>query len=124
MQTDLEKLKIWKRAQDLAQRIYELIQNIPDNFGLKNQIDRSSQHVADNISEMFGSFYYNNKIKLLYEARREAFETINHLIKFKRRKLLNESICDKLCLRYDEEIKAINAYIRYLAKRRDDSNKK
>jgi four helix bundle protein len=123
MQKDLEKLKIWKRAQDLAQRMHELIQPIKNNYTLKDQVDRSSQAVADNIAEMFGAYYYNNKIKSLYDARKEALETINHLIKFKRRKLLNENICDKLCLRYDEEIRAINAYIRYIVRKRDENKK-
>lgn len=114
MKGELEKLKIWQRAQDLAQRIYELLKIIKGEFILKDQIDRSSQAVADNIAEMYGAFYFNNKIKSLYDARKEALETISHIEKIKRRGLWNKILCDKLQLRYDELIRAINAYIRYL----------
>lgn len=65
MKGELEKLKIWQRAQDLTQRIYELLKTIKGAFVLKDQIDRSSQAVADNIAEMYGAFYFNNKIKSL-----------------------------------------------------------
>lgn len=119
MKDGLKRLRIWQEAQNLTQIIHESCKAMRGNFVLKDQIDRSSQAVADAISEMYGVYHYTNKIKILYDARREALETINHVEKFRRRSLWNLNFCAEIEKRYDEEIKGINGFIRYLAKERE-----
>ena len=120
----LEKLRIWKEAQDLTHEIHILSKDLKSNYPLKDQIDRSSQAVADNIAEMHGSYYYNNKIKGLYNARKEALETVNHIIKFQRRNLWLPEICTNLTSRYEKLIRGINAYVKYVVQWRDKENNK
>lgn len=50
-----EDLEIWRLAREICQQIEFLIQNInlKTNYSLKNQIDRSSGSIMDNIAEGF-----------------------------------------------------------------------
>ena len=52
--SNYENLKVWHRAVDLAVSIYKLTQSnkaIAKDFGLKDQIQRSSVSISSNISE-------------------------------------------------------------------------
>ncbi|MFH0779858.1 MAG: four helix bundle protein [Parcubacteria group bacterium] len=110
----IEKLRIWKEARELANLIHQLNSEVKFEFALKNQIDRSSQSVCDNIAEMYGAYYYKVKINALRISRKEAFETINHIDKFITRHLWALSACDSLTKRYQGLLKSINSYIKYL----------
>ncbi|MFH0988170.1 MAG: four helix bundle protein [Parcubacteria group bacterium] len=114
----LDKLWIWTEAQDLAQVIYRLLKDTECAYFTKNQIDRSSQSVCDNIAEMFGAYYYEVKKQSLRVSRKECYETINHIEKFKRRELWPKDMADKLSERYGKLIIGINCYIGYLDKRK------
>ncbi|MFH0780042.1 MAG: four helix bundle protein [Parcubacteria group bacterium] len=120
----MENLWIWKESTELCHIINELNKEVKGEFELKNQIDRSSQSVPANISEMFGAYYYEIKKQSLRIARREAYETINHIDKFKSRKLWSYDICDKLTGRYKKVIFGINKYIKYLKNKKNDSIEK
>lgn len=49
-----EDLDIWKKSRELCQKIFiSLIQNSNCSQNIKNQIDRSSASVMDNIAEGF-----------------------------------------------------------------------
>lgn len=98
--------------------IHESLKTVKGEFSLKNQIDRSSQSVCDNIAEMFGAYYYEVKKQSLRVSRKECFETANHLEKFKRRKLISMDIYNELTERYSKLIIGINCYIKYLNERK------
>jgi four helix bundle protein len=110
----LEKLWIWKEAQELCMFIHKLLQEINFEVALKDQIDRSSQSVCDNIAEMYGSFYYKVKKNSLRIARKESYETINHIEKLKNRQLWDYGLSDRLSPRYKRLIFGINKYIKYV----------
>jgi four helix bundle protein len=124
METDLHTLWIWKESQDLAQIIYEEMKKVHCDFPLKNQIDRSSQSVCDNISEMFGAYYYKVKLNTLRISRKEAYETINHLEKIKRRKLVSTETSEALTNRYGRLIAGINNYLRYIETTKNKTRRK
>ena len=48
-----EELKVWQKAVDLAVKIYEITKQDPFNkdFGLRDQMRRSSVSISSNISE-------------------------------------------------------------------------
>jgi len=48
-----EELKVWKKAVDLAVKVYEITKKDPFNkdFGLRDQMRRSSVSISSNISE-------------------------------------------------------------------------
>ena len=50
-----EELEIWRLARDICLQIEYLIQktNLKTNYSLKNQMDRSSGSIMDNIAEGF-----------------------------------------------------------------------
>ncbi|MFH0988107.1 MAG: four helix bundle protein [Parcubacteria group bacterium] len=113
----LEKLRIWQDAFELAQMIHELNKEVTGESALKNQSDRSSQSVCDNISEMYGAYYYRVKKNSLRIARKEAYETINHVKKYKERGLWRYHACDNLISRYELLVVSINSYIKYLERK-------
>ncbi len=51
--TKFEELEIWQKAREICQYVEYLIQNtnLKANFALKDQIDRSSGSIMDNIAE-------------------------------------------------------------------------
>lgn len=53
--TRFEELEIWQRAREICQYVDFLIQttNLKTNYSLKDQIDRSSGSIMDNIAEGF-----------------------------------------------------------------------
>lgn len=115
----LEKLWIWKEAQELSYIVHELSKEVKNEFPLKDQIDRSAQSVCDNIAEMYGAYYFEVKKQSLRIARKECYETINHVAKFKNRSLWGYDVCAKLDQRYKKLIFGINKYINYIDKTKD-----
>jgi len=111
-----EKLRIWQEAHQLMMEISKIIKTIPnyERFGVGNQISRSSSSVADNISEGYSSYYYKDKIKGMYTARKEAGETQNHLRSLESKRYISKSTCDILISRYEGLIKGINSWINYV----------
>ena len=112
----LKDLWIWSEASEQNRLIFELLKESKNEYFLNNQIDRSSQSVADNITEMHGSYYYKVKLNSLRISRKEATETVNHIKKFKDRKIWSYIICDNLTSRYNKPITGINGYINYIRK--------
>ena len=53
---NFEDLKVWQKARLLCTEVFSLtsIGNLSKDFGLKDQINRSSGSVMDNIAEGFG----------------------------------------------------------------------
>jgi len=53
---NFEDLKVWQKARDLCKHIFaaKLADKFSKDFSLKDQINRSSSSVMDNIAEGFG----------------------------------------------------------------------
>jgi four helix bundle protein len=54
---NFEDLKVWQKARLLCAEVFSItiISNLSKDFGLKDQINRSSGSIMDNIAEGFGS---------------------------------------------------------------------
>lgn len=115
-----EDLRIWQTSHQLMERIFKLCKNLPrdERFRLRDQIERSSSSVCDNIAEGYSAYYFNEKIKIMYIARREAGETQNHLRSMQTRGYVSKVIADELFVRYMEVIRGINGYVKYIAEKR------
>ena len=74
-------LNIWKKAHDLAIKIYKMTASFPvsEKYGLTDQIRRSAVSVAANIAEAHGRYHYADKCRVLYQSRGECEETQSHL---------------------------------------------
>lgn len=72
-----EDLEIWQMARKLVNKVYEITskQGFAKDFGLKDQIRRSSVSVMNNISEGFESRTVNNFINYLGHSKASCGET-------------------------------------------------
>ncbi|MFH1702682.1 MAG: four helix bundle protein [Nitrospirota bacterium] len=118
--TGFEKLWIWQKAHKLMQEIHKFCKTLPgeEKFRIKDQIERSSSSVCDNISEGYTSYYYKDKIKGFYTARKEAGETQNHLRKLEGKAYLDSKTSQAWIEEYEEVIRGINGYVNYIRSKR------
>jgi four helix bundle protein len=114
-----EDLKIWQKAHQLMAEIHTIAKKLPtdEQFRIRNQIERSSASVGANIAEGYMSFYFNDKIKNMYTARKETAETQNHLRAMEIRGQISGQEAKRLIGEYHGLIKGINAFINYIRKK-------
>jgi len=60
-----KELSVWKKAMNLTSSVYEVTESFPstEQFGLTNQIRRSSVPVASNIAEGAGTTTHSQQVK-------------------------------------------------------------
>ncbi len=111
-----ERLWIWQKAFKLMQLIHKFCKTLPNEkkYKLKGQVERSSSSVCDNIAEGYSSYYYDDKIKGLNTARKEAGETQNHIRKLMGKGYLNCENGLKWIREYEEIVRGINGFNRYI----------
>ena len=115
-----EKLWVWQKAFELMQLIHGFCKNLPkeERFRLKDQIERSSSSVCDNISEGYTAYYYKEKIKGFLIARKEAGETQNHIRVLSGKNYIETEIAQKWVEKYEEVIRGRNGYVNYIRDKR------
>lgn len=123
---DFEDLRIWQEGHQLMLIVQGIANKLPKNveFERISQVKRSSSSVADNIAEGYCSFYYNEKIKGVMTARKEAGETQNHIKAIAAKGYISKEMEEELVDRYQGLIKGINAYVKYICEKRDREKKK
>jgi len=121
-----EDLKIWQEAHKLMKEIHIITKMLPrdERFRLRDQVERSSLSVCDNIAEGYTAYYYNEKIKGMYTARKEAGETQNHLRSLETKRYLDKQLADDKFKRYQMVIKGINGFVRYIVEKRDKGKRR
>ena len=74
-------LKVWQRAMDMAQSIYELTRSYPgeERFGLTAQTRRAATSVPANIAEGYGRSSKGAYLNFLRIAQGSLKETETHL---------------------------------------------
>jgi len=97
-----EDLIAWQEARKLVNLIYDLTQkNSFKDFGLANQIQRSSVSVMANISEGFGRYSFKDSKQFFTMARGSVLETQSHLYIILDRKTISaesfENIYEQSC---------------------------
>jgi four helix bundle protein len=114
-----EKLWVWELAHQLMLEMHKTCKSLPyqEKFRISNQLERSSSSVADNIAEGYTSYYYQEKIKGFFVARKEAGETQNHI-----RSLLGKGYIKSIEARhfieeYERVIRGINGYVNWVRKK-------
>lgn len=121
-----ESLWIWQESIRLMLEIAGECKKLPrdERFRLRDQVERSSSSVPDNISEGYTTYYYNDKIKGMNVARKEAGETQNHIRKMQLKGYILGPKADEWVHRYERVIIGINNYKKYILEKRDNSNLK
>lgn len=100
----LKEIKVWKKALDLAEAIYEATASFPkeEMYGLTSQMRRSAVSVASNISEGAGRNSKGEFIHFLGIAQGSAYELQTQLVLSNRLSLLNEEELNILLKQLDE----------------------
>ena len=119
-------LWIWKESHKLMLEIHEFAKTLPreEKFRKRDQIERSSSSVPDNIAEGYTAYYYNNKIKSMLTSRKEAGETQNHIEAVAGKKYLSRTKADSWFDQYEKIIAGINSYVNYIREKRDKDKRK
>ena len=115
-----EKLWVWQKAHKLMQEIHRFCRALPreEKFRLRDQIERCSSSVCDNIAEGYTTYYYNDKIKGFNIARKEAGETQNQIRKISGKGYLDSELSQRWVEEYEEVIRGINGYPRYIREKK------
>ena len=115
-----EKLWVWQKAHRLMQEIHGFCRTLPkeEKFRLKDQIERCSSSVCDNIAEGYTTYYYNDKIKGFNTARKEAGETQNQIRKLSGKGYIDSEQSQIWVEEYEEVIRGINGFTRYIREKK------
>ena len=121
-----EKLWIWQKAHRLHTRISELCRKLPRHelYRLKDQIERSSKAVTANIAEGNESFYFEDKKKGLFTARKEAAEAQNHLRDMEVKNYVTPAESQTMIDEYEEIKRGINGLVRTISAKKQSSGSK
>lgn len=111
-----EDLEIWQKAREICQYVELLIQTttLKTNYSLKDQIDRSSGSVMDNIAEGFERNGNREFIQFLSIAKGSAGEVKSQSYRAFDKKLISEEQHLKLNEMVEIEKNKIGAMIYYL----------
>jgi four helix bundle protein len=73
---NFKKLMVWQKAKDLAVNVYKLTDSVPfkKDYGLKDQIRRSSVSIPSNIAEGDNLDTDKQSVKHFYFARGSTAE--------------------------------------------------
>lgn len=111
-----QELEIWQLANELSVDIFTLTQTglLSKDFALKDQMNRSSGSVTDNIAEGFGRGGRMEFIQFLSIARASTSELQSQLIRCLQRNYIDQKTYDELFEFADKTGKKIGAFIQYL----------
>ena len=99
--------------------VHKICQTLPkqERFKVRDQLERSSSSVPDNIAEGHTSYYYRDTIKGFNIARKEAGETQNHIRSLQGKNYITGDIACDVISRYEEIIRGINGYINWVRRK-------
>jgi len=112
-----EEIVSWQKARELNLSIYTITnknETFKKDFGLRDQIRRSSISISSNIAEGFERQTTKEFIRFLYIAKASAGEFRSQLyLAFDLKYITNEDF-EKLKLKVSEASKLISGLIKYL----------
>ncbi len=108
-----EDLEVWKRACRLAVRVYEVLHDCHD-YGLKDQMTRSSISIASNIAEGAERDSKAEYIRFLHIAKGSAAELRTQVYIAHRIGTLKEEPTQSLLTELKEISKMLHGLIAYL----------
>ena len=113
-----EDLEIWQMARDICNEIQELIldTSLGNDFALRNQMDKASGSVMDNIAEGFERNGNKEFIQYLSIAKASCGELRSQLYRALDRKHIDKPTFDQLIGKLTLESKKISAFLNYLFK--------
>ena len=116
-----ENLEVWQLALDLAERVLNLLEKLPQNRHLRliGQMEAAVTSPAQNIAEGKGRQYKKEFIQFLYIARGSLFEVVTLNEIFRRRQLFDEDAASDIRRRCEEIDRKTNGLIKSLRSRKE-----
>lgn len=111
-----QDLKCWQKARELENLVFQqtLFGVLSKDYGLKDQINRATGSVMDNIAEGFGRGGNKEFIHFLIISRASAYEVQSQLHRAKDRNYLDSTQFNTLFDKSNEVIASVAAFITYL----------
>lgn len=113
-----QDIEAWQLAREICNDVYHLIETTPlgRNFALRDQMDRCSGSVMDNIAEGYEWNGNREFIQFLSIAKASCGELRSQLYRTFDRKHIDEPTFERLKEKVVIESKKIGAFINYLSK--------
>jgi len=109
---DFWEIDAWKEARNLTNKIYKI--NFLRDFGIQDQIRRSSISIMANIAEGFGRQSKNEFLRFLDIARGSCSETQSHLFICKDLGYLENDLFNELIMQCQTIAKIITGLMKKL----------
>lgn len=111
-----EDLGIWQRARVICGEVHEmyLLSDLQKDYGLWNQINRSTGSIMDNIAEGFDRDGNKEFIQFLSIAKASCGESKSQLYRCLDRKYIDQERFDEFSNRIDDCKRQIAGFMKYL----------
>jgi four helix bundle protein len=115
------ELDSWKKGRALRKEMKILSDSFPseEKYKLCDQLIRSSRSVTANIAEGHGRFHYKENAQYCRMSRGSATECIDHLSVALDCNYIDRKDFLDYQNKYEDVIKILNGYIRFLLKQKD-----
>ncbi len=117
----LEDLEIYQLAMEIGDEIWFSVvewENL-EKYSIGQQIIRSADSIAANISEGFGRFHFKDRKNFVFYARGSQSETKTWLTKSKNRSIISEEFYTQEMQKLEKLGVKLNNYLKVLEKHRN-----
>ena len=113
-----EDLEIWQLAREICNKVHQIFEttSLGDNYALRNQMDKSSGSIMDNISEGFERNGNREFIQFLSIAKASCGELRSQLYIVLDRNHIDKASFEALYEMVLLESKKISSFINYLSR--------
>ena len=113
---NFEELDVWKKARQICIRINDISTNttLSRNFSLKDQMQRSSGSIMDNIAEGFGRGGNKEFHNFLSYAKGSCAELKSQIYRCYDTKIITKQVFEELIQLTTDENNKIGAFMYYL----------
>ena len=110
------EISVWQKARELSKQIFELTSRgtFAKDFGLKDQINRATGSIMDNIAEGFDRESKNEFVNFLSYSKGSAGEVLSQLYRAFDRSHISREECKRLEGNVQEIRKMLGGLINYL----------
>jgi four helix bundle protein len=118
----LEDLRVYQISMETGNKVWEIVKTWEhfEKRTLGDQIIRSADSIAANISEGYGRYHFKENKQFAYYARGSLYETITWLSKAQTRHLITKNVFEELKSQLETLNIKLNAYIKSIGKNTND----